>query len=73
VFFQLEGIWEIVDGKKKKPADAVEGEKWDRSNERAYSMLSFLIGADYRSIIADVSTGVEAWKLLKDEYQKDTS
>jgi hypothetical protein len=34
-------------------------------------MLYFLIGADYRSIIADVSTGVEVWKLLKDEYQKD--
>jgi hypothetical protein len=36
-------------------------------------MLYFLIGADYRSIIADESTGVEAWKLLKDEYQKDSS
>ncbi|KAF7340496.1 hypothetical protein MSAN_02121000 [Mycena sanguinolenta] len=73
VFFQLEGNWEIVNGTKKKPSDADEAEKWTRQNERAYSMIYFLLGADYRSIIADVSTGVEAWKLLKDEYQKDSS
>ena len=60
VFFQLEGIWDIVNGTKKKPSDAGEGEKWTRNNERAYSMLYFLIGTDYRSIIADVSTGAEA-------------
>ncbi len=73
VFFQLEGIWDIVDGTKTKPSGTDEAEKWVRNNERAYSMLYFLIGADYRSLIADVSTGVEAWKLLKDEYQKDSS
>ncbi|KAF7345508.1 hypothetical protein MVEN_01569300 [Mycena venus] len=73
VFFQLEGIWDIVSGAKKKPSDTDEGEKWTRNNERAYSMIYFLISADYRSIIADVSTGVEAWRLLKDEYQKDSS
>ncbi|KAF7371968.1 hypothetical protein MVEN_00054800 [Mycena venus] len=43
---------------KKKPSD---------------TMIYFLIGADYHSIIADVSTGVEAWKILKDRYQKDSS
>lgn len=73
VFFQLDGTWDILDGKRKKPTDADEAAKWTRNNERAYSMLYFLIGADYRSVIADVSTGVEAWQLLKDEYQKDSS
>jgi hypothetical protein len=30
-------------------------------------MIYFLIGADYRSIITDVPTGVKAWILLKDD------
>jgi hypothetical protein len=34
VFFQLEGIWDIVNGTKKKPSDAAEAEKWVRNNER---------------------------------------
>ncbi|KAF7354465.1 Retrovirus-related Pol polyprotein from transposon TNT 1-94 [Mycena venus] len=73
VFFQLEGIWGIVNGTTKKPTDADEAAKWTRSTERAYSMLYFLIGVDYCSLIVDVATSVDAWKLLKDEYQKDSS
>jgi hypothetical protein len=45
---------------KKKLLDAGEGKKWTQNNEHPYSMIYFLIGADYRSIITDVPTGVKA-------------
>jgi hypothetical protein len=71
-FFWLEGSWDIVNGSKPRPTDPAGAAEWDKANDRAYPMIYFLLDADYRGTIADVSTGAAAWAQLKREYQRDT-
>lgn len=74
VYFQLEGSWDVVDGTIAKPPSRGEGyADWIRMDERAYSIIYFLIDVDYRGLIGDVNSGAEAWKILKEEFQKDSA
>ena len=73
VFFLLDGVWDVVSGAVPKPADLKDLGDWETKDKRGYSLLYFLIGSDYRSIITELSSGSTAWNALKGEYEKDSS
>src|SRR6202023_216727 len=73
VFFLLDGIWDVVSGAVLKPADLKDLGDWETKDKRGYSLLYFLIGSDYRSIITELSSGSTAWNALKGEYEKDSA
>ena len=73
VFFSLDGVWDVVSGAVPKPADLKDLGDWETKDKRGYSLLYFLIGSDYRSIITELSSGSTAWNALKGEYEKDSS
>ena len=73
VFFSLDGIWDVVSGAVPRPADLKDLGDWETKDKHGYSLLYFLIGSDYCSIITELSSGSAAWNALKGKYEKDSS
>ena len=73
MFFQLDGIWDIMSGKEVKLTEETAVATWDAKDKHGYSLLYFLISSKYCSAITKHSSGSAAWKALKDEYKKDSS
>jgi hypothetical protein len=73
VYFKLEGNWGIISEVTPRPMNTEKGQDWDMANERGYSLIYFLILPEFRSLITDVTTGIQAWTTLKTEFEKDAS
>ena len=73
VFFLLDGVWDVVLGTMPKPADLKDLDAWEAKDRCGYSLLYFLLGSNYHSIITELSSGSAAWNTLKGKYKKDSS
>jgi hypothetical protein len=47
VFFQLDGIWDVMLGIEVRPRDVDAAAALDNKDKHGYSLLYFLISSDY--------------------------
>ncbi len=61
---------EYADGTKKVPADAAAKTTWSKSDRKALSTIRLRVSDGPLVYISGLKTSAEAWKALKDMYEK---
>ena len=69
-----EGLWKIVDGKRKAPTgkegDSTALEKWENDCENAYAMICLMINTPIMQHVENLTTASKVWKKLAEVYEK---
>ncbi|CAE7021532.1 hypothetical protein P3342_004798 [Pyrenophora teres f. teres] len=73
IAFRYATLLNIVAGKTPRPIAVVEGDEWDRQNDKALVMILSAVHADLTIHISSCDTATEAWKFLAGRFDRDTS
>ena len=78
MYFMGEEVWRIVSGAEGKPApesnpdNSADVKKWETAATTYLSTIYFACTRDVRIKIQNCETAPDAWKILKEEFEKDT-
>ena len=64
--FRRHGVWELVTGEERKPAEPAEIQKWERRQAGAHCDLLLCLGGDLKKLALAHQTLSSAWTAVKD-------
>src|SRR5215218_4015060 len=69
-----EGLWKLVDGKRKAPTGKEDGttalEKWEDDCENVYATICLTITTPIMVHVENLTSASEVWKKLAEVYEK---
>ena len=71
-YLMMEDLWEAVDPDTEWPTGVTARNQWNKRDQKAYGAIYFSTDPAHCEPISAVTSGREAWKILKNEHEKDT-
>ena len=65
------GCWDVVSGKTAKPESGAT-DNWAKKAEEGLTVIGLTVEPSEYTYIWDCANGAEAWKALKDTYEKNS-
>jgi gag-polypeptide of LTR copia-type len=66
------GCWSIVTGEESNPTDGGELKEWLKKADDGLTIIGLTVDPSQFPYIRDAKDGPEAWKMLKDIYEKNS-
>jgi hypothetical protein len=71
IVLRQKGCWKVTSGEEEKPSGETE-KSWEIKAEEGFTLIALTVEASQYTYIRDAKNGPEAWKALKDIYEKNS-
>jgi ABC-type molybdate transport system ATPase subunit len=71
IVLRQKGCWKVTSGEEEKPSGEAE-KSWEIKAEERFTLIALTVEASQYTYIRDAKNGPEAWKALKDIYEKNS-
>ena len=72
IVLQQKGCWKVTSGEEEKPSTKKAEGSWETKADEGLTLIVLTIELSQYTYIHDTKNGPEAWKALKDIYEKNS-
>ena len=72
IIHRQKGCWKVTSGEEEKPSAKEAEGSWETKADEGFTMIELTVELSQYTYIRDTKNGPEAWKALKDIYEKNS-